>query len=353
MATSALRFVSFFLAVLTSWPGRHDHPGHQQTLWSRRSHASTHHLGHWVSEARDIAATRFSLQWEWIGVIMDTEWMTGEYPRECLILPIFAVRTIVSFVSIVMSWSSPFLSWFVKSDLSCLAHPTFTPECKTIRMNTEQNPIPFTIYRGPCFAATHLDLFDPFDSATGRWCRFGFSGHALRAVRRFHQDAGHVEWESHAENKDEMIKRWQDCGVMWRDLKEPRAWLDSLIKRVLDYIFYCADRRDCHIPMSSKFCFSNIPSLACHLRALRNAILTALSIACSRAQETSGDGKPDVRITQARKWMQMGPSSYTSQIFCGFYPGKTNHPVDPCMVHLRYLPTFWLIFMVNTCRSCK
>lgn len=98
---------------------------------------------------------------------------------------------------------------------------------------------------------------------------------------------------------------------------------------------------------------SNIPSLACHLRALRNAILTALSIACSRAQETSGDGKPDVRITQARKWMQMGPSSYTSQIFCGFYPGKTNHPVDPCMVHLRYLPTFWLIFMVNTCRSCK
>ena len=142
-----------------------------------------------------------------------------------------------------MSWSSPFLSWFVKSDLSCLAHPTFTPECKTIRMNTEQNPIPFTIYRGPCFAATHLDLFDPFDSATGRWCRFGFSGHALRAVRRFHQDAGHVEWESHAEKKNEMIKRWQDCGVMWRDLKEPRAWLDSSIKRGLDYILLCRQTR--------------------------------------------------------------------------------------------------------------
>lgn len=239
-----------------------------------------------------------------------------------------------------MSWSSPFLSWFVKSDLSCLAHPTFTPECKTIRMNTEQNPIPFTIYRGPCFAATHLDLFDPFDSATGRWCRFGFSGHALRAVRRFHQDAGHVEWESHAENKDEMIKRWQDCGVMWRDLKEPRAWLDSSIKRVLDYILLCRQTRLPH---------SHVQQVLLQSYPRTYPVLPAI---CGHW------GMPfwqllALRVLERKRPAEMGNLMYASRrlgngctrrkSFAAFIPEKKHNPVDPCMVHLRYLPTFWLI----------
>ena len=45
---------------------------------------------------------------------------------------------------------------------------------------------------------------------------------------------------------------------MWRYVawlfQQPRAWRDSSIKRLL----HCADRQECHIPISRKFCFKVI-----------------------------------------------------------------------------------------------
>ena len=127
------------------------------------------------------------------------------------------------------------------------------------------------------------------------------------------------------------------CGVPWSNLE---LGLTLQSRDIRDYFTVPTDET-ATFPFPASFASklsSNIPSLACHF-ALRNAILTALSIACSRAQETSGDGKPDVRITQVHP-------APRRKSFTFFYPEKANHnPVDPCSVHLRYLPLFTYILV--------